>query len=54
MDDETWMKEVKVLSPSLRKMKVSNVALVFPILFYIYITPHIYSSKFSTDDLLFS
>ena len=32
MNDDTWMKVVKVLSPSNRKMKAINVACVFPIL----------------------
>ena len=31
MDDETWAKVVKVVVPGIRKMKVSNVACVFPI-----------------------
>ena len=51
MDDETWAKVVKVLAPSIRKMKVSNVACVFPILFSLYLTIHLYPSKFSSDDL---
>ena len=32
MDDETWVKVVKLIAPGIRKMKVSNVACVF--LFY--------------------
>ena len=41
MDNETWAKVVKVLAPGIRKMKVSNVACVFTILFSIYLTIHI-------------
>ena len=51
MDDETWVKVVKVVDPGIRKMKVSNVAFVFPILFSIYLTIHLCPSKFSSDDL---
>ena len=51
MDYETWVKAVKVIAPSIRKMRVSNVACVFPILFSIYITPHLYTSKLSSYDL---
>ena len=35
MDDENWAKVSKVVSPSIRKMRVRNVAYVFPILFSI-------------------
>ena len=45
MDDETWVKVVKVVSPGVRKMKVSNDACVFPILFYTHLTLHICPSK---------
>ena len=31
MDDETWLKVVKVVAPGIRKIKVSNVACVLPI-----------------------
>ena len=31
MDDDTWVKVVKVLSPGIREMQVSNVACVFPV-----------------------
>ena len=31
MDDETWVKVVKVAAPGIRKIKVSNVACVLPI-----------------------
>ena len=51
MYDETWVKVVKVVAPGIRKMKVSNVACVFPILFSIYITFHLCPSKLSSDDL---
>ena len=51
MDDDTWEKLVKVAAPGIRKMKVSNVACVSPILFSIYLTIHLYPSKFSSDDL---
>ena len=37
MDDENWEKVVKVVAPGIRKMRVSNFACVFPILFSIYI-----------------
>ena len=50
MDDGTWAKVVKVGAPGIRKMKVSNVACVFPILFSIYLTLHLCPSKFSSDD----
>ena len=45
MDDETWVKVVKVVSPGIRKMKVSNDACVFPILFSTYLTLHLCPSK---------
>ena len=51
MDDETWEKVVKVVATDIRKMKVSNVSCVFPILFSIYLTLHLCPSKFSSDDL---
>ena len=51
MHDETWAKVVKVAAPGIRKMKVSNVAFVSLILFSIYVTIHLYPSKFSSDDL---
>ena len=50
MDNETWVKVVKVVAPGIRKMKVSNVACVFPILFSIYLTVHLCPSKLSSDD----
>ena len=51
MDGETWVKVVKVVAPGIRKMKVSNVACVLPILLSIYLTLHIYPSKLSSDDM---
>ena len=51
MDDDTWEKVVKVVAPGIIKMKVSNVACVFPILFSIYLTIRLCPSKFSSDDL---
>ena len=45
MDDETWVKVVKLVSPGIRKMKVSNDTCVFPILFSTYLTLHICPSK---------
>ena len=51
MDDYTWAKAVKVVAPGIRKMNVSNVACVFPILFSIYLILHICPSKLSSDDL---
>ena len=53
VDDKNWMREVKVVAPGIRKMKASNVDYVFPILFSIYITLHIFPFKFSADDMLF-
>ena len=50
-DEETWAKVVKVVAPGIRKMKVSNVVCVFPILFSIYLTIHLCPSKLSSDDL---
>ena len=41
MDDETLGNVVKVVAPGIRKIKVSNVAYVLPILFSIYLTIHI-------------
>ena len=41
MDDETWSKLVKVVAPGIRKIKVSNFACIFPILFSIYLTLHL-------------
>ena len=51
MDDENWTKVVRVVTPGIRKMKVSNIALVLPILFYIYLTLCICTSTFSAYDL---
>ena len=51
MDDEILAKVTKVVAPGIRKMKVSNVACLFPILLYIYITLHLCHFKFSADDM---
>ena len=51
MDYGNWGKVVKVLASGIRKIKDIDVACVLPILFYIYITLHIYSSKLSADDM---
>ena len=47
MDDEIFMRLVKVVSPSIRKMKLGDVSFVCLILFSLFITPHICSSKLS-------
>ena len=49
-DDKTSEKLVRVAAPGIRKMKVSNIACVFPILLSIYLTFHICPCKFSADD----
>ena len=38
MDDETWAKVVKVVSPGIIKTKVNDIACVLPILFSTYLT----------------
>ena len=48
---DTWEKVVKVLAPGIRKINVSNVACVCPILFSVYLTLHLCPSKFSSNDL---
>ena len=48
IDDETWEKVVKVVAPDIGKIRVSNVAFVLPILFYIYLTLHLFPSKLSS------
>ena len=50
MDENTWVKVVKVVAPVIRKMAVSNVAFVCSVLFSTYLTIHICSYKFSADD----
>ena len=45
MDYETWEKVVKVLARGIRKIKVSNVACVFPILLSINLTIHVCTYK---------
>ena len=42
MDDETWVKVVKVVAPGIRKMAVRNVAFVFSILFSTYLNLHLF------------
>ena len=49
MDDDTWVKVVKVVAPGIRKMVVSNVSFVCYILFSTYLTLHLCSSKLSAD-----
>ena len=49
MDDDTWLRVVKVVAPGIIKIKVSIVACVLPILLYIYITLHICLSILSAD-----
>ena len=51
MDYKTWENVVKVVAPGIIKIKMSNVVCDFPILFSIYLTFHICTSKLSTDDL---
>ena len=51
MDDETWVKVVKVVASGIRKMAVRNVAFVFSILFSTYLNLHLFYSKFSADNL---
>ena len=51
MNDETWVKLLKVVSPGIRIMAVSNVDFVCSILFSTYQNIHLCSSKFSADDL---
>ena len=48
MDGDTWSKVVKVVSPGIIKMKVINVASVYPVLLYIYLTLHLRPSNFSS------
>ena len=51
IDYDTWAKVVKVAAPGIRKIKVSNVACVFPILFSVYLTLHLCPYKLSSYDL---
>ena len=51
MDDETQANVVKVVAPGIRKFYESNAYCVIPILLSVYITHHIYTYKFSADDL---
>ena len=52
MYDEAWDKVVKLVFPGNRKTKASNGACVLPILFSIYLNPHLCLSKLSSDDML--
>ena len=54
MDDETWVKLLKVVAPGIRKIKVRNIACIFPNLLSIYLTLHLCTSKFSADGFLFT
>ena len=49
MDDETWAKVVKVVTPGIRKMVVRKVSFVCSILFFTYLTLNLCSSKLSAD-----
>ena len=40
LDYDTWVKLVKVVASDIRKIQVINVACVFSILFFVYITLH--------------
>ena len=51
MDDSTWDKVDKLVSPGIIKVKLINVACVLPVLFSVYLTLHIYPSKLSVDDM---
>ena len=53
MDDGTWKKVARVVSPRIRKMRVIDFAFVFPILLSIYLTLRICPTKLSADDMLF-
>ena len=50
-DDKTWEKLVKVVSPGIRKFYLKSAVCVLPILFYIYLNPHLRPSNFSGDDM---
>ena len=51
MNDETWEMVLKLVAPGIRKMMVSCVVCVFPILFSIHLILHLCPSKFSSYDL---
>ena len=53
VDNKTWEKVGKVVSPGIRNIKVSNVTFVSPIIFSIYLTLHICPYKLSSDCFLF-
>ena len=48
MYDETCTKVVKVVASGIRKIKFGNVACYFPMLFHVYLTSDICTSKLST------
>ena len=50
MDDDTWVNVVKVVSPGIIKMKVSNVDFL-PDLFSVYLTLRLCIYKLSADSL---
>ena len=52
INDETLVKVVKLASYAIRKMR-AIFSCILPILFYIYLIPHTYTSKFSVDNTLF-
>ena len=51
MDDEAWSKVIKVVAPGIRKIKLITFACALPILFSIYLTLRICTSKLSGDDV---
>ena len=51
IDDGTWDNFEKLVSPGIRKVKVSSGACVLSALFSIYLTLHICPSKLSADDI---
>ena len=40
MDDDTWVKVVKVVAPGIRKMNISNLLVFFPFILYISNSPY--------------
>ena len=50
-DNETWENVVKVVASGIIKMKLSNLACALRISFSIYLSIHIFLSKFSADDM---
>ena len=49
MDEKNWANVVKVVVPGIRKIKVNNVDIVFPMLFSIYLTRHLCPANFTAD-----